>query len=278
MTGATSTLRPREVAGFRVWEGGEGPPVVLLHGLGGSAANWVEVAPLLVPHRRVVAVDLPGHGGSQALSPPAGIDAFADAVAAAIRAAGYGDVLVVGHSFGGHVAARLAFRHPDLVRAALLVCPSGISSRKRVARNALAVTTRLRPTRLVRPFALKLAERRWFRRVVFSPWLAGNAGEVSPRGVRGLVWDAGLHTDLRSAVRAMAADDPRLWLGQVRCPALVLWGARDAQLALEDGFEIARRLRAPLRLIAGCGHLALVERPDAVVDALAALEAQAGSG
>jgi 3-oxoadipate enol-lactonase len=272
MTGATSTLRPREVAGLRVWEGGEGLPVVLLHGLGGSAANWVEVAPLLLPHRRVLAIDLPGHGGSPALSSPAGIDAFADAVAAAIDAAGYGAVLVAGHSFGGHVAARLAFRHPELVRAALLVCPSGISSRRRVAQNALAVTTRLRPTRIVRPFALKLADRRWFRRVVFSPWLAGNAVEVSPRGVRGLVWDAALHTDLRSAVRAMAADDPRLWLGGLRCPALVLWGARDTQLALDDAFEIARRLRARVRLIAGCGHLAVVERPDAVVDALEGLD------
>jgi pimeloyl-ACP methyl ester carboxylesterase len=51
---------------------------------------------------------------------------------------------------------------------------------------------------------------------------------------------------------------------------LVLWGARDRQVPLEDGFEYARRLRAPLRVIADCGHLLIGERPE--VCARAALE------
>jgi pimeloyl-ACP methyl ester carboxylesterase len=53
---------------------------------------------------------------------------------------------------------------------------------------------------------------------------------------------------------------------------LVLWGARDIQLPLEDAFEYARRLRAKLRLVADCGHLVIVERPHAVLDALEELE------
>ena len=48
----------------------------------------------------------------------------------------------------------------------------------------------------------------------------------------------------------------------MRCPVLVLWGARDRQVPLEDGFEYARRLGAPLRVIADCGHLLIGERPD----------------
>ena len=48
----------------------------------------------------------------------------------------------------------------------------------------------------------------------------------------------------------------------MRCPVLVLWGARDQQVPLEDGFEYARRLGAPLRVIADCGHLLIGERPD----------------
>jgi pimeloyl-ACP methyl ester carboxylesterase len=54
---------------------------------------------------------------------------------------------------------------------------------------------------------------------------------------------------------------------------IVLWGARDVQLPLEDAFEYARRLRARLRLVADCGHLVIVERPHAVLDALAELAA-----
>ncbi len=272
MTGATTTLRPRELAGLRGWEGGAGPPAVLLHGLGGSAANWVEMLPLLVPEHRVLALELPGHGASPPPAGSAGIDAFVEAVAAAIVAADAWPAIVVGHSFGGHVSARLALLRPDLVRALLLVSPSGLSSRRRAARAVLAVTTRVRPTRKVRPLALRLGDRRWFRRVVFSSRLAGNTGDLTPLGVRGLVWDAARHTDLRPAVRAMASDEPRLWLARVRCPALVLWGANDVQLRLEDGLAIARLVGARLRVVAGCGHLALVERPDAVADALQALE------
>jgi pimeloyl-ACP methyl ester carboxylesterase len=54
----------------------------------------------------------------------------------------------------------------------------------------------------------------------------------------------------------------------VRCPVLVLWGAEDVQLPLDDAFEYARRLRAPLRVIPGCGHLLIGERPDACAHAI----------
>jgi pimeloyl-ACP methyl ester carboxylesterase len=50
----------------------------------------------------------------------------------------------------------------------------------------------------------------------------------------------------------------------------VLWGARDHQVPIDDAFEFARRLRAPLRTIADCGHLLVGERPDACADAIGA--------
>jgi pimeloyl-ACP methyl ester carboxylesterase len=71
-----------------------------------------------------------------------------------------------------------------------------------------------------------------------------------------------MHTDAIAAGKALVADDPRLDLERVRCPVLVLWGARDRQVPLGDAFEYARRLRAPLRVIADCGHLLISERPE----------------
>jgi len=79
-----------------------------------------------------------------------------------------------------------------------------------------------------------------------------------------------MHTDAIGAGLALARDDPRVDLERVRCPVLVLWGGRDRQVPVEDGFEYARRLRAPVRVIADCGHLLIGERPD--VCARAALE------
>ena len=94
------------------------------------------------------------------------------------------------------------------------------------------------------------------------------AGQT-PRAIHGLLSDQSRHTDTRVAGRAMIADDPRRDLPEIACPVVILWGARDAQLPLEDAFEYARRLRARLRLVADCGHLVIVERPHAFLDALA---------
>ena len=76
------------------------------------------------------------------------------------------------------------------------------------------------------------------------------------------------HTDTLSASRALIRDDPRVDLERVRCPTLLLWGARDHQLPIGDAFDYARRLHAPLRTIADCGHLLIGERPDACLDAI----------
>src|SRR5919198_5327203 len=161
---------------IRSFEGGAGDPVVLLHGLGGSAANWALVADSLVGSLRVVAFDLPGHGGSDPLPRDAGVDEYADAVAAAIAARVEGPALVAGHSFGGQIALRLAERNPGLVRALLLVVSSGVASLPRRTAMAGQITSVIRPRRWVAPFAARFAERVWFRAFAFPPvFLAGAA-------------------------------------------------------------------------------------------------------
>jgi pimeloyl-ACP methyl ester carboxylesterase len=76
------------------------------------------------------------------------------------------------------------------------------------------------------------------------------------------------HTDTRQAARALLLSDPRMELDRVTCPCLCLWGASDNWVRPEDGMEYARRLGAPLRTIAGCGHLLIGERPDACLAAI----------
>ena len=73
-----------------------------------------------------------------------------------------------------------------------------------------------------------------------------------------------------SAARALVRGDPRPDLHRVACPVLCLWGARDLQVPVDDAFQYARRLRAPLRVIADCGHLLIGERPDACAAAVEA--------
>jgi pimeloyl-ACP methyl ester carboxylesterase len=91
---------------------------------------------------------------------------------------------------------------------------------------------------------------------------------LSEQAALGFLAGPRLHTDVFSAARALVREDVRRDLERVTCPALVLWGARDRQVAVDDGFEYARRLGAPVRVIPDCGHLLVGERADACRDAI----------
>ncbi len=267
MTAATH-LERRVAGGVAYHVGGEGEPVLLVHGLAGNAGNWCEVVPELVERRRVIAVDLPGHAGSAPLPRGATVDDFAAATAAVLEAEGVERALVAGHSFGGLVALRLARSRPELVRGLLLVSPAGISTASRLVQAVVVATTTIRPGRTAARFRHRFADRAWYRRVLFRPWFVADADALGARATHGLLAAQRLHADTKVAGRAMVKGDPRRELGEISCPVLVLWGARDAQLRLDDAFEYARRLRARLRIVADCGHLVIVERPRAVLDAL----------
>ena len=106
---------------------GAGPPVVLLHGFGGSAAGWEEVQRKL--DRATLAFDLPGHAGSLNY-PGFGTASFAArAVVSELDQRGIEAFHLAGHSMGGAVAALIAIGHPSRVLSATLLSPGGMSSR-----------------------------------------------------------------------------------------------------------------------------------------------------
>lgn len=250
------------------------PPLVLLHGLGGAASNWTELAPMLARTRRVLIPELPGHGGSAALpATPPTLEPFAERVGRVMEREGLGSALLVGHSLGGLVALRLALRQPDAVRGLVLAAAAGISSGSRRARYALSILGVVKPGRWLAPHRTRVARSRFLRTVVFGYWGAADVLALSDRMVEGFMSGPALHTDTVSAARALVADDARRELGAIKCPCLVLWGAEDHQVEVADAFEYARRLGAPVRVIADCGHLLIGERPDACVDAIEDLAA-----
>jgi pimeloyl-ACP methyl ester carboxylesterase len=259
-----------EVKGVRMryLVAGSGSAVVLVHGLGGAASNWVELAPLLARTRRVLALELPGHGGSSPLAAAPNLNPFADRLAGVLEQESVMGATVVGHSFGGSVALRLAMRHPRLVGSLVLAGAAGISSGRRAAVYGLRLTALLKPGRRIAPHRRRISQSPFLRTVVFGGWGAADPAALSPRAAEGFLAGPGRHSDTPSAVRALLLEDPRAELHGVACPCLVLWGARDTQVGVADALEYARRLRAPLRVIAGCGHLLIGERPDACLDAI----------
>lgn len=99
---------------LRVWHGGHGPPVVLLHGHPRTHTTWHRVAPLLAGNHTVVCPDLRGYGESTAV-PPYSKRAMATDVAGLMTALGHDRFAVVGHDRGSYVAFRLAMDHQDRV-------------------------------------------------------------------------------------------------------------------------------------------------------------------
>jgi pimeloyl-ACP methyl ester carboxylesterase len=256
LAGLEERLHERRGAQIRTFEGGEGRPLLLVHGFGGAAWNFSELAPLL-PGKRLIIPDLPGHGASSALPAPS-LTGFADVLAEILD----GPVDVLGHSLGGVVALRLAERHPSLVRSLVLAAAAGISSSTRMAEITIALTGIVQPGRIAGRRVGRVARSRRLRNFVFGGFEVANPDLLTERAVHGFLRGPTMHTDALGAGLALVADDPRQDLDRVRCPVLVLWGARDKQVPLEDGFEYARRLGAPLRVIADCGHLLIGERPD----------------
>jgi pimeloyl-ACP methyl ester carboxylesterase len=255
-------------ARVRYFVAGAGLPVVLLHGLTGAASNFAELAPVLAERARVLIPELPGHGGSTPLPAAPSLDPYAERVRLVAEREGMLPAVLVGHSLGGLVALRLAMRAPEAVRGVVLAGAAGIASTTRWAEFWITAFGYLKLGRKLAPHRDRFARGSLLRYIPFGHWGASDPPALSARAVEGFLAGPALHTDTISAGRALVRDDPRLDLERVACPALVLWGARDRQVPVDDAFEYARRLRAPLRTIADCGHLLVGERPDACAHAI----------
>jgi pimeloyl-ACP methyl ester carboxylesterase len=275
LTDATSVL-----SGFRVREitfretplryavGGSGPPLVLVHGLGGAASNWLALAPALARERRVIVPELPGHGGTAPLPAAPTVDPFADAVLAVLDAEDALPAPWVGHSLGGLVGLRAAIRRPEAVSGIVLAAAAGISSSSRAAEVVLSLMGLAQPGRLVARHRRAWAGSELGRSAAFGWWGLADPRRLDPVIAEAFLSGPAEHTDTVTAGRALIATDPRLDLDRVRCPCLCLWGGQDNWVPLEDGMEYARRLGAPLRVIADCGHLLIGERPEACLRAI----------
>lgn len=115
-------VEPTLVGSQSVWTGGRGPTLVLLHGAGDQAGTWARTVPALLPRFRVVALDLPGHGGSQPASGPLSVGTVFDGVAQVLTALVPDEPwVVVGNSLGAWVALLLAVRYPARVGRLVLV-------------------------------------------------------------------------------------------------------------------------------------------------------------
>ena len=104
---------------------GEGPPILLLHGVGMDHRSWLPVVELLAPHYTVIAPDILGHGQSDKPRADYSIAGFANGVRDLISVLGIGSATVVGHSLGGGIAMQFAYQFPQMTQRLVLVAAGG---------------------------------------------------------------------------------------------------------------------------------------------------------
>jgi pimeloyl-ACP methyl ester carboxylesterase len=261
----------RSVAGA---ETGAGPPLVLLHGLGGTWRYWAPAMALLAGRARCIALDLPGFGQSDARPGGFALDSAAGDLAAVVRSLGSGPAVICGHSLGGPLAVRLGRSHPDVASRLVLVGPSGIEPTPAWQRRALALVPAYDVLRRAPvPWERGLLRVRPLRRAVLG-MLVDDPATVSLAMARSIVDGGREARELPSAARASLdtglADEAR----EVAAPIAAIWGDRDRMVPPAHAERLLRAVpSATLHLLRACGHLPMVERPEAFAALLAGLAA-----
>lgn len=247
---------------------GQGDPWVLLHSFPIDRRMWASQRQALVASgRRVVAVDLPGFGGTLPLATDApSLDGYVDALLATLDRLGLDRVTALGLSLGGYVALRLAARAPERLRALVLADTraAGDSPETRASRVLnLGLVRAKGPPALIEkmlphllapgaPDALKDQLRRW-------------ASEQSVEGVTGALLAMRDRPDATSVLPGL------------RCPVLMVVGEHDGITpAAEHHAMAAAAGGARVEVIAGAGHLSNLERPDAFNRSVLAWASEAG--
>ena len=246
----TATVNGLELAFERV---GEGPPLVLAHGVLGDSRTWRPQLAGLAGELTVVAWDEPGAGRSSEPQEPFELADYADALAGLIEVLGLGPAAVAGMSWGGIVAQELYRRRPELVAGLILA--------DTYAGWAGSLTTEACAARL----ASCLSQSTMPAEEVVEQWMPSLLSTGAPAAVADEL--ASILSDFRPAgfrraASAAAVADTRDLLGRIEVPTLLLWGEHDARSPVAVGERMRDAIPgAQLSVIADAGHVSNLEQP-----------------
>lgn len=249
-----------------VLEGGDGPPMVLLHGPGEFAAAWLPVLPQLVRTHRVIAPDLPGHGASGTPDGPLDADRVLGWLGELIERTCPAPPVLIGRVTGGAIGARFAADHGDRLARLVLVDTLGLTPFEPAPRFGLALHRFLaQPTagtydRFMEFCTFDLDRvrehlgQRWQPYAAYAVELAGTPSVQAAMG----------------ALIGQFAATPPDELARIDIPTTLIWGRHDLATPLQIAEAAADRYGWPLHVIEDAGDDPPLEQPDAFLDALRA--------
>ena len=255
-----------DVQGMRMHyvRAGEGRPLVMIHGLTGSTANWGRNIEALSSRAEVYALDLINMGQSDRQAGlDASLSATADRVAAWMDAVGLDEADIAGHSHGGAVAMMLAARHPDRVRSLMLFAPANPYSRlgDRLVRIYSSLPGRLLAR--IAPFLPRPIH------MIALGRMYGDPSRINPGCLEGYVTGLRIPGTVEHVLAIVES-----WFGEMdaltealsdleRTPMLLVWGDRDRAVSLDSGLRLHRELsRSQWIVLRGAGHVPFEEMPE----------------
>lgn len=243
-------------------EGGSGPVLLLLHGFGGDADNWLKVCPRLVKHFRVVAPDLPGFGSSDRPQ-----DHDFDIQAQLRRLHGFLNQLqtepeyIGGNSMGGWLAAAYASQHAESLSGLWLLAPLGVRS--------------ARPSPMQRAMEkdlespLQIADRQSFTSRVLEPMFGHLPWVPYPLrvhyGKQAVEYSITATSDFKSVMNSTDALEDLA--RHIQIPALLQWGSKDLAVDVSGAEVLSKSFpEVVVHVQQGVGHLPMLETPQASSD------------
>lgn len=259
--------------------GGTGTPLVCVHGLGGAALNWMAVGQGLARGHHVLAPDLRGFGYTPLNGKSSAIVANQRLLDRFLREVAGSPATVIGNSMGGLLSVLQAAHHPETVQALVLVDPAlPWRGRPRLDIPVWAFFGALLVPGLAE-WRLRRRLRRWgsdrlaadtLTLVAADPWSVPRAVreahlELARERARSMDGERALVQAARSLAQLLLGRNFEAMYRAVRAPVLILHGERDRLVPFEFSVAMARRYGWQLEVLAGVGHIPMLETPDRFV-------------
>jgi pimeloyl-ACP methyl ester carboxylesterase len=249
-------------------EGGDGPPLVLLHGPGEFAATWLPVLPQLAQTYRVIAPDLPGHGASRTDGSGLGGAAVLGWLDELIELTCPESPVLVGRVVGGAIAARFAIEHPGRLARLVLVDSGGFTEFEPEPRFGLALHR----------FLAQPTEDSYSRFMDLCAFDLDRArDQLGPSWEPFAAYAVALarEPDMQAAIanlmgQFMAAPIPSTELDRIEVPTTLIWGRHDLATPLRVAEAVATRTGWPLHVIEDAGDDPALDQPAAFLLAVGA--------
>jgi len=250
---------------------GEGPALILIHGLGSYIPAWKQNIPALSQQHRVIALDLPGYGKSSKDVESYSIPFFAETVAHLQDSLGLSRAVWIGHSMGGQIAIEGALEYPEKVSRLVLLAPAGFENFSEQEARMM--------TSFVTPAAIKATPdsmvRQTFKAAFYEFPKEARFMADDRVALRGAEDFDGYARAYATSVRAMLEGPVYDRLDEIRQPTLIIYGKQDAlipnrqlhpqlttETVAERGTEKIPESR--LKMVDRAGHFVHFEQPDVV--------------